>query len=175
MRIRLLASATVMAGVMAGLGWGVSAAAEPLGTDASACQPGGGPAIEATIVGLKDRQGNVRLELYPATAEDYLASDKQLAAQGKTFRRVSIAAPAAGPVTICIRAPRAGRYALVMLHDRDGKMKFDYRVDGAGVASNKRIGFGKPSLASATVEVGAGALPVTIHAQYLGLFGFSPH
>ena len=96
-------------------------------------------------------------------------------AQGKTFRRVSITPPPAGPVTICIRAPRAGRYALVMLHDRDGKMKFNYRVDGAGVASNKRIGFGKPPLDAAVVDVGAGALPVTIRAQYLGLFGFSPH
>lgn len=155
--------------------WAGGAAAEPLGADAAACQPGGGPAVVATIMGLKDRAGDLRLELYPATPDDYLASDKQLQAQGKTFRRVSITPPAAGPVTMCIRAPRAGRYALVMLHDRDGKMKFNYHVDGAGVASNKRIGFGKPSLASATIDVGAGVLPVTIRAQYLGLFGFSPH
>ena len=155
-------------------GAATSAAAETLGADAAACQPGGGPAVEVTITGLKDRQGEVRVELYPATDEDFLKGDHELIAQDKVFRRVSIAPPKAGPVAICIRVPHAGRYALVMIHERDGKMKFDYRIDGAGTPSNRRLGFGKPKLPEALITVGAGVTPIPIRAQYLGLFGFSP-
>lgn len=151
--------------------------AQVLGSDAAACQAGGGPAIEATITGLKGGKGDVRLELYPATAEDFLKGDRELAAQDKVFRRVVAALPAGAPaglVTICIRAPRPGRYALVMVHSRDGKTKFDYKIDGAGTPSNKRLGFGRPKVEEAMVVVGAGVTPIAIKAQYLGLFGFSP-
>ena len=150
------------------------AGAQTLGSDAAGCEPGGGPAMEVTITGLKDRNGEVRLELYPATQEDFLKGDHELIAQDKVFRRVSIVPPKAGSVAMCIRVPHPGRYALVMIHDRDGKMKFDYRIDGAGTPSNRRIGFGKPKLPEALVTVGAGVTPVPIRAQYLGLLGFSP-
>ncbi|WP_174298933.1 DUF2141 domain-containing protein [Sphingomonas bacterium] len=152
--------------------------AQVLGSDAAACQPGAGPAIEATITGLKDGKGDVRLELYPATAEDFLKGDHELIAQDKVFRRVSVAAPAtgrAGAVAVCIRVPRPGRYALMMIHSRDGRNKFDYKIDGAGTPSNKRIGFGKPKVEEASIAAGAGVTPVAIRAQYMGLFGFSPH
>ena len=156
------------------LGTAAPAGAQALGADATACQPGGGPALEATITGLKDRMGEVRLELYPATVEDFLKGDHELIAEDKVFRRVSIVPPKAGAVVMCVRVPHPGRYALVMIHDRDGKMKFNYKIDGAGTPSNRRIGFGKPKLPEAVVTVGAGITPVPIRAQYLGLFGFSP-
>ena len=148
------------------------AGAQILGADAPACQAGG-PAVEATITGLKDRAGEVRLELYPATPDDFLKGDRQLMAEGKVFRRVSVAPPHEGALVMCIRVPHPGRYALLMTHNRDGRMKFDYKVDGAGVPGNRRMGFGKPRLASAEVMAGAGVTPVAIRAQYLGLFGFS--
>ena len=150
------------------------AGAEVLGGDAAACQPGAaGPAIEATVTGLKDRRGEVRLELYPDAPDDFLKGDRDLLAQGKMFRRVSAVPPRAGPVTLCIRVPHPGRYALLMTHNRDGRSKFDYKVDGAGVPGNKRMGFGKPKFTSAEVAAGPGVTPVAITAQYLGLFGFS--
>lgn len=154
-----------------------AASAQVLGSDAAACQPGGGPAIEATVTGLKDRKGDVRLELYPATAEDFLKGDHELLAQDKVFRRVTVPIPggaAAGTAVICLRVPRPGRYALVMIHSRDGKARFDYKIDGAGTPGNRRIGFGKPKVEEASLSVGAGVTPVAIKAQYLGLFGFSP-
>lgn len=145
----------------------------PLGSDAAACEANK-PAILATIAGMKDRTGTIRLELYPATAEDFTRSDHELLAAGKTFRRVQVASPASGPVSLCVRVPGPGRYAVLFIHDRDGQKKFDYRVDGAGIPSNKRIGFSKPKVDGAIVSVGDATLPVTIRAQYIGLFGFSP-
>jgi uncharacterized protein (DUF2141 family) len=151
------------------------ARAQVLGGDAAACVGGGGPAILAGVTGLKDAKGAVKLEIYPANETDFLKGDRDLLAQGKTFRRVSAPAPASREATLCIRVPRPGRYALLFTHDRDGKNKFNFWSDGAGFASNARIGRARPRLAQATVDVGAGVTKVTIRAQYLrGLGGFSP-
>ncbi len=91
------------------------------------------PAILARIEGLKDRKGNLKLELYPANEEDFLQDDGVLVRAGKTFRRVQVPTPASGArVEMCIRVPRPGRYALLFTHDRDGKNKFNFWSDGAG-------------------------------------------
>lgn len=146
-----------------------------IGSDAAACDANDGPAILATISGLKDRKGRLKLELYPATANDFLRDDRDLINEGKVFRRVWADTPAAGPVEICIRVPRAGSYGLFFTHDRDGKNKFNFWSDGAGITSNARIGASKPKIGASTVEVGSGITTVTIKAQYLrGLSGLSP-
>lgn len=157
---------------LAGLAVAPAAQAAPLGGDAAACEANK-PAILASVVGLKDRKGILKLELYPATPEDFTRDDHDLIAAGKTFRRVAVTPPAAGPVSLCIRVPGPGRYALLLTHNRDGQNKFRYTIDGAGLPSNKRIGMAKPKVGAATVDVGATTLPLTIRAQYLGLFGFS--
>lgn len=145
-----------------------------LGEDAAACAGGHGPAILATIVGLKDRQGELKLELYPANEQDFLRDDRDLIKEGKLFRRIRVPTPAAGPVQMCMRVPRAGRYALLFTHNRDGKNKFSFWSDGAGFASNGRLGRSRPKLEQAIVDVG-GVTSVTVRAQYLrGLGGFGP-
>ena len=146
-----------------------------LGGDAAACGGGEGPAVLANIVGLKDRKGDLKLELYPATEADFLKDDRDLLAQGKLFRRVRAATPPSGPVAMCMRVPRPGRYALLFTHNRDGKNKFSVWSDGAGFASNRKLGRSRPQLAQAIVDVAAGVTTVTIRAQYLrGLSGFGP-
>ena len=146
-----------------------------LGSDAAACTAEQGPAIRADIVGLKDRVGDVKLELYPATEADFLKDDRQLLAEGKVFRRIRVAAPATGAVSLCIRAPRPGRYALLFTHNRGGKNKFNIWADGAGFPSNQKLGRARPKVGQAMVDVGGAVTVVTIHAQYLhGLGGFSP-
>jgi uncharacterized protein (DUF2141 family) len=144
-----------------------TAQARVLGGDAPACVQRNGPAIEVAIQGLKDRAGTLKLELYPATEEDFLKDDRDLRAQGKFFRRVRTATPKAGPITMCIRAPTPGRYALFVTHDRDGKNKFNVWTDGAGFPSNERLGRARPRLSQATVIVPRGIARVTIRAQYL--------
>lgn len=151
----------------------VPAGAQVLGSDAAACSPGGGPAILASVTGLKDRKGTLKLELYPPTEEDFLAGDKKLLAEGKVFRRISVAPPATETAAICIRVPRPGRYALFFGHDRDGKRKFNFWSDGAGFPGNRKIGRAKPKLADSLIDVGPGITQTTIRAQYLrGLGGF---
>jgi uncharacterized protein (DUF2141 family) len=154
---------------------GAPAAAQVLGADAEACEAGNVPAIRVNVTGLKDRTGRLKLELYPATEADFLRDDRDLVREGKTFRRIWVQTPPAGPVSLCIRVPHPGRYGLFFTHDRDGKNKFNIWSDGAGVVSNSRIGRAKPVLSASEIEVGNGVTTVTIFTQYLrGLSGFSP-
>jgi len=162
------------AAVAAGLALAAPAAsAQVLGEDAAACTSGQGPAILATVTGLKDRQGTLKLELYPPNEKDFLAGDDDLARQGKFFRRITVTPPASGDAAICIRVPRPGRYALFLGHDRDGKRKFNFWSDGAGFPSNHKIGRARPKLVDALIDVGSGVTRTAIRAQYLrGLGGF---
>lgn len=148
-----------------------SAGAAPIGSDAAACLGRSGPAIEVNVQGLKDRTGALKLELFPATEADFLKDDRDLRAEGKFFRRVRTDTPASGAVTLCIKAPQPGRYALFFTHDRDGKNKFNVWADGAGVVTNERLGRSKPKLAQSIVTVPQGITRLTIRAQYLREIG----
>jgi uncharacterized protein (DUF2141 family) len=148
--------------------------AQVLGEDAAACAMGL-PAILVSVVGLKDRKGELKLELYPANEQDFLRDDRDLTREGKLFRRVVVPTPPAGRVQLCLRVPRPGRYAVLFTHDRDGKNKFNIWSDGAGTPNSARMGRGKPKLRNAIVDVPAGVTSVTLQAQYLrGFSGFSP-
>jgi uncharacterized protein (DUF2141 family) len=148
--------------------------AETIGEDAQLCRSGRGPAIQVNIQGLKDRKGEIWLELYPANANDFLRDDTDLIAEGKTFRRTRGYIPASGETSICIKVPRAGRYALVLRHSRTGKDKFSIWSDGAGVPTNQSLGRHKPTLDQSSVNAGVGVTTLNIKMQYLHGFGFSP-
>ncbi len=151
------------------------AGAQVLGSDAAACRPGEGPAIAVEVTGLKDRTGELKLELYPGEEADFLKDDHVLIAAGKIFRRVVVPTPPTGSPILCIRVPRPGRYALLLTHNRDGKNKFSVWTDGAGFVSTVKLGRSRPKVEQALVEVGAGVTTVRITVQYLrGLGGFGP-
>lgn len=153
----------------------VEAQAGVLGPDSPACINGNGPAIRVNVSGLKDRVGELKLELYPATDADFLKDDRDLLKEGKFFRRVRVPTPQAGAVIMCIKAPAPGQYALLFTHNRDGKNKFDFWSDGAGFPSNVKLGRTRPKLNMATINVGSGVTTTDIQAQYLrGLGGFGP-
>ena len=159
----------------AALLFAVPAGAQVLGSDAAACNPGGGPAILAQIAGLKDRKGRIKLELYPANEADFLADDSVLLAAGKVFRRVWTTIPPSGQVQVCIRVPRPGRYALLVTHDRDGRNKFNFFADGAGFPGEGKLGMSRPKVERAIVDVGAATVERVVRMQYLrGLGGFAP-
>lgn len=146
-----------------------------IGEDAAACAAGNVPALRVNVQGIKDRTGRLKLELYPAVEGDYLRDDHVLVKEGKLFHRSFATTPKTGNIVLCIRAPRPGRYALFLTHDRDGANKFNIWKDGAGVPSNRKLGRSKPKLSDGIVTVGATATPITIQMQYVrGLSGFSP-
>ena len=135
-----------------------------------------GPAFLINVVGLKDRGGTMKAELYPANDTDFLADDNVLINAGKTFRRVVIDVPSSGNVVMCIRAPSAGAYGLSLLHDRDANRKFGLSIDGVGFGSNPAsLGPFKPKIIVGRVVAGGGVTPVTVRMMYRrGLVSFGP-
>lgn len=151
------------------------AQAASIGGDRAACAPGAtAPAILAWFDGLKDRKGQLRLELFPDNDDDFLEDDFVLTKAGKTFRRIELATPAAGPVGVCMRVPRPGTYSLALIHDRDGKRKFSFSVDGAGFPGNPKLGWSKPKASKAAISVGNGVTEIHVLMKYFSGFGFSP-
>ena len=126
-----------------------------------------GPAFIDNVAGLRDRTGRLKLEVYPATDDDFLADDNVLVAAGKTFRRVDVAVPGSGPIELCVRVPRAGRYGVVVLHDRKSDRRFNWRVDGIGFAGNPRLGLTQPDVEEASAVASSGRSRVTIVMNYL--------
>jgi uncharacterized protein (DUF2141 family) len=150
-----------------------------LGIAEGRCRPGeSGPALMITAVGLKDRRGTLKAELYPANDTDFLADDNVLINAGKTFRRVVVDVPGSGPVQVCLRAPAAGVYGLSLLHDRDRDRRFNKARDGDGVgfgANPASQGPFKPRIAVGRVTVGNGPTPVTVRMMYRnGLLSVGP-
>jgi len=146
-----------------------------LGVEAGRCQvPETGPAFLVEVEGLKDRAGRLKLELYPANDRDFLADDNVLVAAGKAFARVDVPTPAAGAVQLCIRAPRPGRYALTLLHDRNGDHKFQLSGDGVGFSGNPRLGWGKPSAGHVAIDVENAPRALAIVLNYRHGLGMRP-
>lgn len=147
-----------------------------LGVAEGRCRPNeSGPAIVATVVGLKDRRGRLRAELYPADDHDFLADDNVLVAAGKVFRRAVIDIPAAGDPKLCLRVPGPGTYALAVVHARDGGGGFKLLRDGIGFAGNPALHMRKPTAAEAAIVTHSGLTTVRIVMNYRrGLFSFGP-
>lgn len=146
-----------------------------LGKAAGACRPGErGPAFIIDVVGLRDRTGLLKLEIYPATDEDFLADDTHLIASGKTFRRVESTIAPAGPARLCVRLPHAGRYAVSLLHDRNRDHRFQLSGDGIGFAGNPKLGWSKPKAAAVSADAGPGLTPLRIVINYRHGLGMRP-
>ncbi len=133
-----------------------------------------GPALLVDVTGLKDRKGLIKLEVYPANDDDFLADDDDLVNAGKTFRRVEQPLNAAGPVTLCVRVPGPGTYSIVVLHDRDANHKFGWWGDGVGFAGNPRLGWHKPSAEATRITTGSGITRTTIVMNYRHGLGEAP-
>ena len=133
-----------------------------------------GPAFIVSAVGLKDRAGHLKLEVYPSNDTDWLQDDNILLYHGKTFRRVEEVTPQNGTPELCIRVPAPGPYSLMLLHDRNSDHKFQLSQDGVGFGGNPRMGWGKPRAAAARVVAGPGLTRITIVLNYFHGLSMSP-
>jgi len=151
------------------------ASSPDLGVAAGRCRiPETGPAFLVDVEGLKDRAGRLKLELYPANDKDFLADDNVLVMAGKAFARVEVTTPSEGPVQLCIRAPRAGHYALSLLHDRNADRKFQLSSDGIGFSNNPKLGWSKPDADRVAVDVGDAPRRISIVMNYRHGLGMRP-
>jgi uncharacterized protein (DUF2141 family) len=147
-----------------------------LGKAEGRCRPGeSGPALLVEAVGMKDRTGQMKLEIYPGNDQDFLADDNVLIASGKTFRRVEVPTPQSGPVVLCVRIPGPGTYAVSVLHDRNMDRRFQWKVDGIGFSANPKLGWSKPKAHASRVVVNSGGVSkISVVMNYKSGLGVAP-
>jgi uncharacterized protein (DUF2141 family) len=146
-----------------------------LGTAEGRCHPNElGPSFLVNVEGLKDRIGQLKLEVYPASDSDFLEDDNILISTGRTFRRVEQPVPVSGRVSLCVLLPSAGSYAVSLLHDRDSNRKFSWRVDGIGFAGNPKLGWSKPRASDASAIARSGPTQIEIVMNYRRGLGMRP-
>jgi uncharacterized protein (DUF2141 family) len=144
-------------------------AADAVGGDVEACQPGArGAALLVTVVGFKDRAGRLRVQTYADKAEDWLVS-------GKYLHRVESGVSPAGDMTVCLALAAPGRYALVVLHDRDEDGRLSVWSDGVGFSNNPALGHSKPKIETVAFTARPGVTPMRVVLNYRrGLLSVGP-
>ena len=129
-----------------------------LGPDAAACN-GGGPALVVNVNGFKARTGNLRVNVYGPDPALFLE-------RGRYIRQINLAVTRGGAMPICVRLPRAGRYAVAVRHDVDGDGN-DWG-DGGGFSRNPRLSLTnlRPRYQNVAIDVGTGVQNVGVVLNY---------
>lgn len=162
-RIRLPRATVLLAGA-ALLGAALPASAQyaqHLRHDPARCT-GDGPAVRVTINAVRSSRGTVRVQLYRATAQDWLE-------KGRWLNRIELPARA-GTMTVCMPAPQPGSYGIAVRHDVNGNDKTDLTQDGGGASNNPSFNIfnlGKPSVRKVAFTLGREVRALTIQLHYL--------
>lgn len=151
------------------------ASSPELGKAEGRCHAGEpGPALMLEAVGLKNRTGWLKAEVYPSNDADFLQDDNILLNAGKTFRRVEFPLPASGPVVACIRVPGPGAYSVIVMHDTNTNHKFNWTIDGIGFTGNPKLGWSKPKAAVTRINAGGGITRAQVVMNYKSGLGVKP-
>jgi uncharacterized protein (DUF2141 family) len=139
-----------------------------LGPDAASCRAGShDPAVLVNVTGFKARAGRVRVQLYGANPNDFLA-------KGKKLRRIDLPVTRNGPMRVCVSVPRSGRYAIAVRHDI--KANGSDWGDGGGFSNNPKISLlnPKPKHSQVAIAVGNGVKPVNVVLNYRNGLSIGP-
>ena len=129
--------------------------------DMSKCR-GSGPAVRVTVTEVKSGTGTMRMQLYRATRQDWLA-------RGRWIYRIQVPARA-GTMTFCMPVPQPGSYGIAIRHDVNGNGDTDLTQDGGGMSNNPSINvfnLGKPSVDKVAISVGQEVKTISIRMRYL--------
>lgn len=120
------------------------------------------PTVEVSVTGLRSTRGQLLVCLttnpkaFPDCSKDKLS--------------VRMAVQAADAGDFVVHAPRAGTYAIAVVHDENGNNKMDVAIflprEGFGFSRNPAITVGPPSFKSASFAV-AGDIRQTIKMKYM--------
>lgn len=118
-----------------------------------------GTAALVSVHGFKDRDGNLRIAVYPAKEEDFLVG-------GRYTQRIDTPMTEAGSMTVCAPVKKPGKYIVVALHDRNADGKMNPFSDGVGMSRNPQLGLSKPKISLVEVQLN-GVTPMNIRLNYL--------
>lgn len=128
--------------------------------DPARCR-GAGPAVRVNVAGIESSSGNLRVQIYHGTREDWLES-------GKWLYRIEVPARA-GSMSFCLPVPAAGSYAVAVRHDTNGNGRTDLTSDGGAMSNNPSINIlnlGRPNVTRTRFDV-AGVTTISINMRYM--------
>lgn len=127
----------------------------------------GKPSVIVHVAGFKQAAGKVKLSLYGADSNRWLA-------KGGTVSKVKVPVTARA-MDICMPVPAPGRYALAVHHDLNRNGERD-RQDGGGYSRNPKVSLfnPKPSFSKAAFTVGNGQARVGVRLLYIKGLGVGP-
>jgi uncharacterized protein (DUF2141 family) len=126
------------------------------------CKSGSGPALLVTVAGIKASEGQMRVQSYRATKNEWMEG-------GKWLNRIETPAKA-GTMSFCLPVPENGTYGVAVRHDLNGNGKTDITKDGGGISNNPSINIfnlGKPSYTKVGVEVRGEVKAIRIQMKYM--------
>lgn len=119
----------------------------------------GRPDIRVRTSALRSSEGNVRFVLYGSNPEEFLE-------KGAKLLRLEVPASEDG-VEVCLSAPKAGTYALAILHDENGNRKFNMTSDGGGFSNNPKLFLGPPSFDESKFVIDKEGGSLDIEVKYM--------
>jgi uncharacterized protein (DUF2141 family) len=167
--IRYVAYVSVILALLTSARVDASDATFVIPNDMSMCASGAkGPAALVSMTGFKDRRGEIRVQLYTNTDEDFLGRPTVIVAKGRLFKRIIVKTTPTGPVDVCMPLPGVGKYSMIVFHDRDADGDVQFTRDGAGLPGNPKLKFlRKPNVEQATFSAGEGITTLPITMNYL--------
>ena len=142
----------------------VSGAQAVAGPDATYCEAGEGPALLVRVEGFKAYRGMLRIQVYGSDPSQFVKG-------GERVRRIDVPVAKSGPMSVCVKLPHEGNYAVAVRHDVDGDGKGGIN-DGGGFSRNPKISLGDalsrrmPKYQQVVINAGPSVRPVDVVLNY---------
>ncbi|GER08558.1 hypothetical protein GCM10007972_25810 [Iodidimonas muriae] len=118
--------------------------------------------VEVVVHGVRSNEGNMRAQIYSDDPADFLRKGKQI---------IRVEAPSHEGITrLCVPLPHEGKYALVVMHDRNANGRADFYTEGFGFSNNPRLSVSAPDHADTVFNALAGGKTLDVFLGYM-LFG----
>jgi uncharacterized protein (DUF2141 family) len=125
------------------------------------CQAGeGGAALLIQVENIRSVEGNLRAQAYGADPEDFLE-------KGKWIKRVDDPVTMENEQSVCVQMPAPGKYAFVVMHDRNANGKADFFSEGFGFTNNPKLALAPPDGEEVIFDVPAGVTKTTVRLKYI--------
>ena len=125
--------------------------------------PAGGKSIHVHVHGIRSASGTVKAVLYGPDPKSFLVKGEKADKEREPAQE--------GNMTLCVAAPDAGRYAVVVYHDENDNHKFDRNwiglpTEGFGVSNNPSLFLAAPKFEEASFEVTGEVTHVDVEMKY---------
>ena len=125
--------------------------------------PSWGTPIHVHVHGIRNAQGTVKAVLYGPEPETFLVKGKKADREREPAQE--------GFMTLCVAAPKEGKYAVVVYHDENDNHKFDRNwiglpIEGFGVSNDPTLFLAPPSFEESAFEVNGALTNVEVEIKY---------